>query len=247
MSGIKVCLEPPADLVTSYYPHLGPISVTIHVKNTTTHISSLLTSLHELYMSTPGMSTTVDVHLVIDSFDRQFNTWRNIARLFARTDYVMMLDVDFAICTDFRTAMRSSKPLMDKLREGKAAFVIPAFEYVKHSDGTNQSTFPKDKEVRPVQIDLAPFLTCLSGESLYKPSSKPTVLECFIHLGLQAITAQTIDAIPLPMLVLCTKLPHINRHTNHMWSSRNHLRHGKFLRTHIHTSVDDYRNHIQVR
>jgi Glycosyl-transferase for dystroglycan len=93
------------------------------------------------------MSTNVDVHLVIDFFDRQFNTWRNVARLFARTEFVMMLDVDFYICTDFRKAIRSSAPVMEKLREGNSAFVIPAFEYTKHSDGLDRKMFPRDKEV----------------------------------------------------------------------------------------------------
>jgi hypothetical protein len=127
----------------------GPISVAIHVKNVTRHIQILLDELHELYASTPHMSSNVDVHLIIDSFDRQFNTWRNIARLFARTDFVMMLDVDFAICTDFRKAIRSSSVVMDRLREGHSAFVIPAFEYVKHSEGLDRSRFPTDKEASP--------------------------------------------------------------------------------------------------
>lgn len=117
------------------------------MKNKTSHIQELLDDLHDLYTSTPHMSTNVDVHLVIDSFDRQFNAWRNVARLFARTDYVMMLDVDFAICTDFRKAIRSSRAVMDKLREGNSAFVIPAFEYTKHSDGLDRKTFPRNKEV----------------------------------------------------------------------------------------------------
>lgn len=94
------------------------------------------------------MSRFVDVHLVVDSFDRQFNTWRNIARFFARTDFVMMLDIDFAPCTDFRTAVRQSKPIMDKLREGLSAFVIPAFEYKDYKEGQNQLAFPRDKRVR---------------------------------------------------------------------------------------------------
>lgn len=92
------------------------------------------------------MTTYVDVHLVIDSFDRQFNTWRNISRFFARTNFVLMLDIDFHICTDFRTAMRKNKRVMDRLREG-AAFVIPAFEYVKYAEGLDQTAFPKDKKV----------------------------------------------------------------------------------------------------
>lgn len=97
------------------------------------------------------MSTYVDVHLVIDPFDRQFNTWRNIARLFARTDFVMMLDVDFAVCTDFRRSVRESEAVMNKLKEGSNAFVVPAFEYIKFKDGVDQSTFPRDKKVRCVQ------------------------------------------------------------------------------------------------
>jgi hypothetical protein len=93
------------------------------------------------------MSRFVDVHLVIDSFDRQFNTWRNIARLLARTDYVMMLDIDFFLCTDFRTTVRQSADIMNKLQEGHSAFVIPAFEYVNYADGMNYAGFPRDKQV----------------------------------------------------------------------------------------------------
>ncbi|KAJ7106032.1 glycosyltransferase family 49 protein [Mycena crocata] len=126
------------------YP--GPISVTIHIKNTTKHVHEILDSLHTLYLSSPKMASNVDVHLVIDAFDRQFNTWRNIARFFARTDFVMMLDIDFSPCTDFRTAIRSSQVAMEKLRTGSAAFVIPAFEYPKHADGTNEARFPRSKE-----------------------------------------------------------------------------------------------------
>ncbi|KAK0486153.1 glycosyltransferase family 49 protein [Armillaria novae-zelandiae] len=137
----------------------GPISVTIHVNNDTTHILDLLDSLETLYTSSPQMSRFVDVHLVVDFFDRQFNTWRNIARLFARTDFVMMLDIDFYPCTDFRTAIRNSEPIMKKLREGRAALVIPAFEYTAHEEGADYSTFPKTKEalkalVETKQIDM---------------------------------------------------------------------------------------------
>ncbi|KAG5639472.1 hypothetical protein H0H81_001594 [Sphagnurus paluster] len=123
----------------------GPISVTIHVGNTTSEIRSILKSLKALYAASRSMSIYVDVHLVIDSFDRQLNTWRNIARLFARTDFIMMLDVDFYICTDFRSVIRRSLPTMRRLREGNTAFVIPAFEYVKYADGVDHSVFPKDK------------------------------------------------------------------------------------------------------
>ena len=134
----------------------------MHIKNETNHVQDTLDALRSLYSSSPHMALFVDVHLVIDSFDRQFNTWRNIARLFARTDFVMMLDVDFYLCTDFRSAIRKSKPILQKLRDGNAAFVIPAFEYPMHSDGSDFTKFPNDKKV------VAPSWTPPSAHSSYQ-------------------------------------------------------------------------------
>ena len=99
-----------------------------------------------------------------------------------------MLDVDFAVCTDWRSTIRSAlhyardkditvraprfgvrmdnptrthEPntkmngslyltdieVIQNLKDGKIALVVPAFEYVQQEDGTDQSTFPGDKEV----------------------------------------------------------------------------------------------------
>lgn len=124
----------------------GPISATIHVSDSPGILKPLLESLDELYHSSKSMSTWVDIHLVVDSFDRQFNMWRNVAKFFARTDYVMMLDVDFWICTNFRQRILGSPELVDKLAAGTIAFVIPAFEYTKQSDGVDPNGFPSDKQ-----------------------------------------------------------------------------------------------------
>ena len=127
----------------------GPISVAIHVSSTPKEQRDVvLRELHHLYTTSPGMSTWVDVHLILDNFDRQFNMWRNVARFFARTEFVMMLDVDFAVCTDFRNQVLRSPAIMDKLRRGDAALVIPAFEFVDQQDGRDADTFPTTKEVR---------------------------------------------------------------------------------------------------
>ncbi|TFK93021.1 glycosyltransferase family 49 protein [Polyporus arcularius HHB13444] len=179
----------------------GPISVTIHIP-LPLHSSfstlkpdhpsrAALNSLHALYASSPLFSRFVDVHLALSPFTsplsseatsstegeggRQFNVWRNAARLFARTDFVMMLDVDFAVCTDWRGFIRdtlraaSSSPIrhttrtprraqpyvpdgangteiVQRLREGSAALVVPAFEHVKQEDGVDQRSFPGDKQ-----------------------------------------------------------------------------------------------------
>lgn len=63
----------------------GPVSATVHVSDTSSH-SELLRSLDKMYTSSPMMKKYVDIHLVYDSFDRQFNMWRNVAKFFARTD-----------------------------------------------------------------------------------------------------------------------------------------------------------------
>lgn len=60
----------------------------------------------------------------------------------------MMLDVDFWVCTDFRTRILSSPEIMSRLKGGLAAFVVPAFEFTKQSDGVDPDTFPADKAVR---------------------------------------------------------------------------------------------------
>ncbi|KAF9650965.1 hypothetical protein BDM02DRAFT_3111271 [Thelephora ganbajun] len=118
-----------------------------------------------MYTSSPDFSTYVDVHLVLSPFQmsegsRQFNAWRNLARLYARTDFVMMLDVDFVPCTDFRSFIKhnlnrrllglgvddaEARKLMERFVRGNLAFVIPAFEYTRQEDGTNPDTFPHDK------------------------------------------------------------------------------------------------------
>ena len=125
--------------------YLGPISVTIHVSNDVATRTKLLESLHSLYTTSASMSLYVDVHLVVDDFDRQFNMWRNVAKFFSRTLYIMMLDVDFAICTDFRKRILGSEQVLEKLEDGSAAFVVPAFEYTMQSDGMDPTTFPADK------------------------------------------------------------------------------------------------------
>ncbi|KZP22589.1 glycosyltransferase family 49 protein [Athelia psychrophila] len=133
--------------------YTGPISVTIHTLPSA--LPALLPLLHAMYTSAPAFPERVDVHLVIDAFPRQFNTWRNAARLWARTKWVMMLDVDFALCTDFRAAIRGGPEhggrggLLGgegrRILDAGGGLVVPAFEYTRASEGANASTFPTDK------------------------------------------------------------------------------------------------------
>ncbi|KAI7817113.1 glycosyl-transferase for dystroglycan-domain-containing protein [Gamsiella multidivaricata] len=127
-------------LVTNYQ---GPISVSIHI-NDDENRDENLSRLHDMYSSNPSMKEFVDVHVIVDKFDRQFNMWRNVARFFARTNYFMMLDVDFHICTNLQHHLSLDPEARRLMREGNAV-LLPAFEYRKQEDGVDSRTFPKDK------------------------------------------------------------------------------------------------------
>ncbi|RCH80445.1 hypothetical protein CU098_003973 [Rhizopus stolonifer] len=128
-------------LATNYQ---GPISAAIHVLDDDEKLITMK-ELGKIYISNPDMQKFVDVHLIIDKYDRQFNMWRNIAKLFTRTDYLMMLDVDFHLCTDFRKTIFNDPKLTNMLASGKTAIVVPAFEYLNQKDGMDWRTFPTKK------------------------------------------------------------------------------------------------------
>jgi len=136
--------------------------VTVHIplptstsKPSSRTLHNNLLKLHALITNSPSLATRADIHLVLSPFPRAFNAWRNIARLLARTTYMLLLDVDFAVCTDWRASVRAllcdgESSVAKRVREGSAALVLPAFEYVKQSEGRNQETFPRDRHVRAV-------------------------------------------------------------------------------------------------
>ncbi|THH17862.1 hypothetical protein EW146_g3016 [Bondarzewia mesenterica] len=144
-----------------------------------------LASLHTLLRSSPALASRADIHLVISPFPRAFNTWRNIARLFARTAYILVLDVDFAICTSWRgpvrSLLRTSGEMARRMREGSAALVIPAFEYVRAEEGRDQSAFPKYKQVIFCDF-MADFTTILGAKpgEIYKVTQYQSAYEPYV-------------------------------------------------------------------
>ncbi|CAO3594008.1 unnamed protein product [Absidia cylindrospora] len=122
----------------------GPISVTLHISPDESG-QQALDLLAATIQQQPAMQEYVDVHLIKDKMDRQLNLWRNVARFFARTENVMMLDVDFYLCTDFRKHILTNPAAMELLNNGHSALVIPAFEFTRQEDGLDFKTFPTTK------------------------------------------------------------------------------------------------------
>jgi hypothetical protein len=130
----------------------GPISAAIHINDDQNKLI-ILEELEQTILKNPDVERYVDIHLIVDKFDRQFNMWRNIAKLYARTNYIMMLDIDFYLCTDFRKNIKNNPSLMEKLREGHTAFVVPAFEYVDQADGFHYTNFPNTKDALVKEVE----------------------------------------------------------------------------------------------
>ena len=105
--------------------------------------------LQELHRVNPNFRRFVDLHLVIDRYDRQFNLWRNIARFFARSQLILTMDVDFMLCSDLRA---NYQKLPDELKLGimnaSMVLVVPAFEFEKGSalNEMDVSQYPKLKQ-----------------------------------------------------------------------------------------------------
>ncbi|KAK9722075.1 hypothetical protein K7432_002962 [Basidiobolus ranarum] len=122
----------------------GPISVALHISDDHNQ-ANILRRLDNMYQSNPLMKKYVDIHLIIDKFERQFNYWRNVARFFSRTDYFLLLDIDFYLCTDFRQSLQNHPELMNRLKDGNVAIVLPAFEYDVLNEGRDAKVFPRVK------------------------------------------------------------------------------------------------------
>ena len=81
--------------------------------------------------------------------------------------YILLLDVDFAICTDWRASVSAllhdtENDVGQRVRAGIAALVLPAFEYAKQAEGRNQEVFPRDKNVLVLSLPLLFLIDTLS-------------------------------------------------------------------------------------
>ncbi|WWC91434.1 uncharacterized protein L201_006380 [Kwoniella dendrophila CBS 6074] len=126
----------------------GTISVVIWIPPSDELATPQLIGLENLIRENSAISEKVDIHLVTSNRPLLHNTWRNIARSFATTDWVMLWDIDFIICTDFQAGLDTFKTSGDEkwvkqLAEGKAALVIPSFEWIS---GTEYHSCPKNKQ-----------------------------------------------------------------------------------------------------
>ncbi|KAF9428750.1 hypothetical protein BGZ94_001202 [Podila epigama] len=121
----------------------GPISVATHIPKGADQ-DKHFQELNQFFHDHTILRKYVDLHVIVDGIDLQLNMWRNVARMFARTDYFMMLDVDFHIPSSLKNHLHDD-PRMQELLASGAALVIPAFEYKVEKDPKDSKYFPDTK------------------------------------------------------------------------------------------------------
>ncbi|KAJ3339237.1 hypothetical protein HDU93_008445 [Gonapodya sp. JEL0774] len=147
----------------------GHVSVTLHLSPNEPSLSSNLAQLSKLLAANPLVRALCDIHIVTDRFNRQFNTWRNIARFFSRTEFVFMLDGDFIVGEDIVKELERARKgplgtfgavaekghkgktwnLKDLMRRRKVALVVPAFEWTpKGAEATGRGGERKGRFIR---------------------------------------------------------------------------------------------------
>lgn len=96
-------------------------------------------------------------------FKLQQNTWRNVARIFTQTDWILLWDADFEPCTDYQRGLETFRRNAVagggtvELDSGNAALVIPAFEWASPVPSRKYGFCPATKKVSPIVSTTAPL------------------------------------------------------------------------------------------
>lgn len=122
---------------------LGPISATLHIQSKSDprppDIENILRDLDTKYRSNAAMKTHVDIHLYFSppatspSLALAHNVDRNLARLFARTEFICDVPAGIIPATPIRNTLRTNqRSFLPRLRDGDV-FVVPLFTFIEHA------------------------------------------------------------------------------------------------------------------
>ncbi|KAG0278979.1 hypothetical protein BGZ95_002604 [Linnemannia exigua] len=177
--------------LVEYFP--GPISAVLHIDHPSDEpgASNPISRLHTMRASNPKIRNQVDIHLITTpqthrrplstTVQQQSNLHRNLARFFARTDFVLLLDADGSLpATDISKSFRDYPQWMEKLRTGNV-FVVPGFNVSMATEGGAPSTL-EDEETT---VDLTPVL-----KYNQLPREKQTLLN-HVHDGKVILSEKT--------------------------------------------------------
>ncbi|KAI8370358.1 velvet factor-domain-containing protein [Radiomyces spectabilis] len=150
----------------------GPISATLHVPSDE-NTASELQSIQHLYQQEPPLFNHVDIHLAFTAgqLSIQFprNAERNLARLFARTDFVMDIPSHIVPASELRKTLAANKDKFDSLLRHGDLLIIPTFGFPEYDK--EKYSVPNHKEQL---VDLVDNQTMMMVDKHFKDNSGPT-------------------------------------------------------------------------
>lgn len=168
------------------YP--GPISAVLHIDQPSDipGAPSPIKRLLAMRASNPKVREQVDIHLIITpathrqtAIQQQANLHRNLARFFARSDYVLLMDSDGSLpMTNVARSFEQHPQWIEKLRAGNV-FVLPGFNVSTTTTSTSQDDMTVD------DAGLAPALSVAN-----LPADKESLLG-YIREGQVSLSEKT--------------------------------------------------------
>lgn len=129
----------------------GPISATVHVQ---TGDSAALAQIQSAWQS--KLADRVDVHLVQTPGSAVTvlmprNAERNMARLFARTEFVMEMPSHMIPATDLRRTLDTNRQIFDTLLRSGDMLVVPVFGFASYDSSAYIMPRQKSRVVELVE------------------------------------------------------------------------------------------------
>ncbi|KAG0324140.1 hypothetical protein BG004_003530, partial [Podila humilis] len=203
----------------------GPISAVLHIEHpaeATTGSNNPLKNLATMFAGNPKLRQQVDIHLITtpqthrqSAVMQQANLHRNLARFFARTDFVLMLDSDGSLpVTNVAKSFKDIPQWMEKLRTGNV-FVLPGFNVsmVDNGDGEDEngggqqlvpaltsSNLPTDKEA--LKLDVHEEKVVLSEKTWKRTIRNVDYKAWAVQAGTRLSAIQNYDPYFSPSVVI---------------------------------------------
>jgi hypothetical protein len=138
----------------------GPVSAVLHIESTSAlppDTTSFLFRVRHLHESNPSMRAHVDIHLTITpprestKFSLSLNQDRNLARLFARSEFVVQVEPDVMHISDLTFTLAAKRDQYHELLLKGDVLVIPSFVHTS----TYEEGIPQDKHTVTAMLDAA--------------------------------------------------------------------------------------------
>ncbi|KAG0297548.1 hypothetical protein BGZ96_005856 [Linnemannia gamsii] len=177
-----------SELVSLVERFPGPISVVLHIEQPSDipGASNPKKRLSAMWASNPKVREQVDIHLMTTpvthrqaAVQQQANLHRNLARFFARSDYVLLMDSDGSLpTTNVARSFEQHPQWMEKLKAGNV-FVLPGFNVSTTTTATSQD------DTSATDVGLVPALSVAN-----LPTDKESLLG-YIREGQVSLSEKT--------------------------------------------------------